>query len=230
MSKKDYSQMDEALTLAGRGDFSGLAVIAGKLGSADDEVRIRAAYYCSLIGSVAFVKSLTPLAQKDKIAGNRNQAIWALANIGRPQVIPVLINGLKDADPAIRGDARAALYRIAGKEVLKLLADEEDEEDPDEYDRVLAWWDHNSVRFDPGKVFSWGEPSEPAIFIHRLKNPGIGTPDAVLNSLRNWTGENFGDGPLADVIKKWERWCTQHCSTYEPGRRYFHSHLVPETI
>src|SRR5262245_25895757 len=118
-------RLDVALALAETGDFAGLDTIVDALASDNAEVQIKAAYYCERIGFSAAIEPLSRMAVGDQVSDNRNQAIYALAAIGRPAVVPVLIAALDDADTERRQDARTALYRVVGKGVLPFLADED---------------------------------------------------------------------------------------------------------
>lgn len=223
------TRLDAALALAQAGDFVGLDTIVDALASDDAEVRIKAAYCCERIGFSAAIEPLSHMVTDDPVSDNRNQAIFALVGIGRPVVVPALIAALDDDDDERREDARVALYRVIGKDVLRLLADEDGggAREPTESDWVAAWWQTQSARFDPALVYAMGELASPGVFIHQLKATRTALPDAILNALHDWTGNNFGQSPLPKVIAKWEKWWAKNSANYEAGRRYFYGHRVP---
>lgn len=222
-------RLDAALTRAQAGDFTMLDIIADGLMSDDAEVRIRAAYCCERIGFASALDRLSQMATGDPVSDNRNQAIWGLVAIGRPGVIPALIVELGDVDDARREDARAALYRMLGREVVPLLADEEGggEQDWSESRRVSMWWQTRSAGFDAELVYAYGMLASPAVFIQQLTVTISTLPDAILGALHDWTGEDFGQSPLPKVIAAWESWWMRNATKYEAGRRYFYSHRVP---
>ena len=222
-------KLEDALALARTGDFSGLDVLVAALASDDAEVRIKAAYYCERIGFPAAIGPLSRMAAEDSESHNRNQAIYALVGVGRPAVVPALVAALNDPDGERREDARTALYRLLGRDVLPLLSDEEwgDGRDPDEAERVAEWWRKAEANFDPGLVYYMGEPASPGLFIEQLKQTQTSLPDALLNPLSDWTGEDFGQQPLPKVISRWEKWWGANREKYVPGRRYFYGHPVP---
>ena len=223
-------QLEAALNAAKTGDFSGLDAIVAAVAHEDGEVRIKAAYCCERIGFAAATDPLSRMAAGDPVSDNRNQAIYALASIGRPAVVPPLIACLSDDDPARRDDARTALYRVLGEDALRQLADEDDEgaRDDGETARVTAWWDAQSARFDPARVYAFGQLAGPAVFIALLEAAAAALPDAYLDALSDWTGQDFGQTPpLSKVITKWSKWWAANSASFEPGRRYFYSHPVP---
>ncbi len=223
------TRLDGALALAEVGDFAGLDTIIDALASDDAEVRIKAAYCCKRIGFSAAIEPLSHMVADDPVSDNRNQAIFALAGIGRPAVVSALITALADDDAERREDARVALYRVIGKDVLRLLADEDggSARDPTESRRVAAWWQAQSVRFDLALVYAMGDLASPGVFIRQLRATRTALPDAILNALRDWTGNDFGQSPLPKVIAKWEKWWAKNGTNYEAGRRYFYGHRVP---
>jgi hypothetical protein len=223
------TRLDAALTLAQAGDFSGFGAVVEALKSHDGEVRIRAAYCCERIGCAAAIDPLSRMVTDDSISDNRNQAMFALVAIGRPSVVPHLIAALNDEEFERREDARVALYRVVGKVMLRVLADEEDggDRDPDESRKVAAWWTSQSAGFDSALVYALGELAGPRVFIRQLRVKHAPLPDAYLDALRDWTGQDFGQSPLAKVAAKWEKWWAANNGAYEPGRRYFYGHAVP---
>jgi HEAT repeat protein len=222
-------ELESALAQAQQGDFSGLDTIVDALTSENGEVRIKAAYYCQRIGFSAAIEPLSRMALDDPVSDNRNQAIFALVGIGRAGVVPVLISALDDEDVERREDARVALYNVLGKDVLSLLGDEEGGVDRDlaETLRLATWWETHAARFEPERVYSVGELASPGTFIGQLKAAQTSLPDAILDALCDWTGEDFGNAPLKTVITKWERWWSKNSGSYEPGRRHFFGHVVP---
>lgn len=219
-------QVNGALAAAQDGDFSGVTTIVAALTHADAGVRLRAAYCGQRIGPAAAVDPLSEMARRDPESDNRNQATYGLAGVGLPAAVAALIDVLADEDDSRRDDARTALYRVVGRRVLAQLADG-DVRDERERDRVAEWWRTQSSRFDPARVYAMGEPASPATFIRELKASRTNLPDAYLNSLRDWTGQDFGQSPRSTVVKQWEKWWAAHRGGYEPGRRYFYGHLVP---
>lgn len=221
-------RLEVALQLAQTGDFSGIDTIVRALAHDDGEVRIEAAFCCQQIGCSAAISPLTRMAISDPLSGNRNQAIYALAAIGRPAVVPAIITALNDEDPERRDDARTALARLFGRGVLPRLADEFDDGDRDEErDRVAEWWRVQSGRFDPELVYFMGKPASPGSFIRELMTTKTSLPDAYLSALRDWTGQDFGQAPLSKVVTRWKTWWTRNRRHYEAGRRYYYGHRVP---
>ncbi len=224
-------RLDEAFRLAESGDFSGLPVLIEGLRSENHDVRIRAAWLSGRIGSRQATEAVADMARNDPVSANRNQAIFALAGIGRPAVVPVLAEALSDPDRDRRNDARTALYRLLGRGVTRLLADEDgqDHADPEEPGRVMDWWREQSGQFDPERVYFMAEPASPGVFIGQLEARRHDVvPDAILNALNDWTGQDFGRRlPLPGVIRKWQSWWSANHEHYEAGRRYFHGYPVP---
>jgi hypothetical protein len=133
---------------------------------------------------------------------------------------------------ATKATVRAALYQLVGKDVLPLLSDEEsgDERDYDESERVAEWWRKTAGNFDSDRVYSMGEPASLGVFIEQLKRTQSSLPDAILNRLSDWMGQDFGQEPLPEVILKWEKWWDANQDKYIPGRRYFYGHPVPADL
>ncbi len=221
------NRLNAALAQAEQGDFSELAFIVDALTHADASVRLRAAYVCQRIGSASAVAPLSKMATSDPASENRNQAICALATIGALDAVPALIAALDDEDGERREDARAALYQLLGDAVLRLTADEVDGPDPAERERVADWWQQHEAGFDPALVYAFGEPASPAVFIRRIKSARSMLPDAYLDALRDWTGQDFGQKPLTKTIAKWDAWWEAHAGDYARGRRYFYGRAVP---
>lgn len=221
-------RLDAAVTLAESGDFTGLGTIVDALASDDNEVRIKAAYCCERIGFPAAIGPLTRIVSSDDQSDNRSQAMYALCSIGRPAAVPPLIAGLSDEDEGCRDSARTALFRVIGPRLLPYLVDEEGgESDPEERDRMEKWWRTQSARFDPALVYTKGEPASPGTFIRQLKTTRTVLPDAILDMLHDWTGQNFGASPKSKAIAKWEKWWMASRARYRRGHRYFFGHLVP---
>jgi hypothetical protein len=231
MGSAEKQRLDDASRLAESGDFSGLPVLIEGLRSENDDVRIRAAWLSGRVGSPQAMEALADMARHDPISAIRNQAIFALVGIGRPVVVPVLAEALGDPDRDRRNDARTALYRLLGRMVTTLLADEDEQDhaDPEEPVRVMDWWREQSGRFDPERVYFMAEPASPGVFIGQLEARRHDVaPDAILNALSDWTGQNFGRRlPLSGTIRKWQSWWSANREHYEAGRRYFHSYPVP---
>jgi hypothetical protein len=211
------------------GDFEPLEVIIGALSHSSREIRFWAAYHCNQIGCAAAIPALSRLAVKDADSDVRSQALYALADVGRPAVVRVLIGGLRDTDPEPRAAARAGIFRMFGRQMLPLLSEEEDsgEFDPTEAKRIAAWWSEHRSRFDPRLVYAFGQPAGPGAFIRFLKASKVGGGSAMLIALKEWTGQDFDQEPLTKVIAKWEKWWSKNRSSYEPGHRYFYSYKVP---
>lgn len=222
-------QVNAALERAKTGDFSGLPAVVTALTHEDDGVRIRAAYVCQRIGPTIAVEPLSHMARRDPVSDNRNQAIYALASIGRPAVVPVLIAALADEDAARRDDVRTALYQVLGTELLSVVSDDENggERDEDEVARVSGWWEAQSAQFDATRVYAFGQLAGPAIFISQLGAATSPLPDAYLDALRDWTGQEFGQTPLSKVKRQWEKWWATNRDQFEAGRRYFFGRVVP---
>jgi hypothetical protein len=219
-------QLDAAFERAKGGDFGGLDTIAEGLTDEDREIRLRAAWYCQQIGFPAAIGNLARMATGDEASENRNQAIYALAGVGRPAVVSTLISALNDEEPERREDARTALYYVLGKQVMPLLSDEF-EEDPEEASGAADWWKEESGNFDKSQVYFMGEVAGPGSFIEELKVERPAVPDAFLASLNYWTGEDFGEEPFAEVVSKWDEWWDKNRQNYEAGRRYFYGRPVP---
>lgn len=222
-------EVNAALERAKAGDFSGLPAIVGALTHDDDGVRIRAAYCCQRIGPPSAIEPLSRMAAGDPVSDNRNQAMFALAAIGRPAVVEPLMAGLEDEDAERRADARVALYQVLGIAALRVTADEEDEgaRDEEEPRRVADWWHAQAARFDAARVYAYGEPASPGVFIAQLEAAQSSLPDALLDALRDWTGQEFGEAPLARVTAQWSTWWPANTRAFEAGRRYFYGHPVP---
>jgi hypothetical protein len=222
-------RIEAALGLARSGHFQGLDVIVQCLSDADEEVRLDAADASMHIGFTAALDPLSAMIRADPMSDNRSQAIYALVGLGRPAVVPVLVGALGDDDIKRRQDARAALYRVLGREVVPLLGDEDGGEnrDPDEIPRTLAWWETQAQNFRAEWSYVQGKPGSPGALIEALKASPSEWPDAILNALEDWTGRNLGERPLSEIVADWERWWTDHRDEYELGRRYFYGYRVP---
>ncbi len=146
MGSAEKQRLDYVFRLAESGDFSGLPVLIEGLRSENDDVRIRAAWLSGRIGSHQATEAVADMARNDPVSANRNQAIFALVGIGRPAVVPVLAEALGDPDRDRRNDARTALYRLLGRGVIRLLADEDEQDhaDPQEPVRVMDLWREQS--------------------------------------------------------------------------------------
>lgn len=216
--------------LAESGDFSGLPVLIDGLRSENDDIRIRAAWLSGRIGSHQATEAVADMVRNDPVSANRNQAIFALVGIGRLGVVPVLAEALGDLDRDRRNDARTALYRLLGRGLTRLLAneDEYDHADPAEPVRVMDWWREQSGKFDHERVYFMAEPASPGVFIGQLEARRHDVvPDAILNALSDWTGQNFGRRlPLQGTVREWRSWWSANREHYAPGRRYFHGYLV----
>jgi hypothetical protein len=219
--------LQTALAAAMAGELRHLGSIVAALDHADDEVRLSAARLCERIGPSAAIAPLSRMAVSDRVSDNRNQAICALLGIGRPAGVPALIDALGDPEGARRDDARWALVRLLGKDLAHLLADEIDPPDPQERVRVTAWWREHAAGFDPTLCHAFGAPASPLLFIDELRASRSAAPDAALAMLTEWTGEDFGHGPRARVLAKWQRWWQSHAAAYPPGRRMFRGVPVP---
>lgn len=125
MPRTTENELHAAFALAKKGDFSGLGVLVAGLGTDRNEVRLRAAYYCALVGHPAAIAPLIRMIKMDPDSDNRGQAMYALAGIGRPEVVPPLIALLGDTDPSRRSDAGTALHQVLGDRIVRLLSDEE---------------------------------------------------------------------------------------------------------
>lgn len=219
----------DAEARAQSGDFSQLPAVIRAIGSANPDVRLRAAYVAGRIGTPQAIDALKAMAVRDEVSANRNQAIFALAAIGRPAVVPALIDALHDPDVERRMDARIALFQLLGPDVFKPMVEEDQDEGPDleEIDRVTRWWSERSMAFDPARVYAFGVPATPGVFIEQAAAADSELPDAYLNALTDWTGEDFGQAPLSRVLTQWRRWWMAERSKFEPGRRYFFGHPLP---
>jgi hypothetical protein len=219
----------DAIARAQTGDFSGWVAVQEALASPIVELRTEAAGVCERIGFSAAVEPLSRMATSDPDTDARNQAIYALVAVGRTAAVPPLIAVLDDPDYERRQDSRTALYRVLGRDVFSVLADEDGGPDPDseESGRVTKWWQSRKNRYQADRVYAFGELASPAVFIEEIKKVPVPLPDAHLNALRDWTGQDFGQTPLRKVIHKWEKWWAEHRDRYEPGRRYFYGHSVP---
>jgi HEAT repeat protein len=219
--------LQAAVAHAQTGDFTGLEAIVRALAHDDKEIRLEAAYCCKRIGFSAALEPLCRMAHTDLASENRAQAIYALGGIGYPSAVPAIIRGLDDDEDECRTAARTVLYRMLGHEILPFLGDEGDERDPAEMVRVAELWAKRAHHFDTTRAYAIGELAGPGVFIARLKTTATALPDAYLNLLRDWTGEDFGTSPLPQVIVNWESWWARNALQYEAGRRYFYGHPVP---
>jgi hypothetical protein len=224
--------IEEAVRAAESGDLRQLHVISEGLLSADPDVRIKAAAAAERIGSPGLVEPLADMALHDDQSPNRNQAIYALAGIGTAAVVPVLAEALNDPDPERREDARTALFRVLGGQVLPLFPDVDDEEGDTtgstEASQLLRWWSDHSADFDDQLTYFLGRPASLARIVEEIKRRSPGVPDAYLEMLGDWTGQYFGREPLSEMLANWRRWLADHGGDYEAGRRYFHGHRLPD--
>jgi hypothetical protein len=135
---------------------------------------------------------------------------------------------LQDIDPARRDDARTALYRVVGTEVVALVIYEDDEGcvGSDEVNAIREWWDGARRRFDEREAYFLGDPTNPRRVVEEIEHQGPALPDAYVQMLENWTGEEFGRDSIADVLARIRAFLANH-EEFEPGQRYFYSHRVP---
>jgi hypothetical protein len=219
----------DAEARAKTGDFSGLPLIVEAIGSDNPDVRLRAAYVAGRIGAPRAIHRLAHMALHDPVSANRNQAMFSLSAIGRPAVVPPLIEAVGDEDVERRMDARIALYQMLGPDVFAPMVEEDQNEgpDPDEIARLREWWAERAPRFDPDRVYAFGVLASPEIFIVQTTTAQSEMPDAYLNLLTDWTGQDFGQEPLSKVLPRWTKWWSAAERHYEPGRRYFFGHPLP---
>lgn len=222
------SDLDEVLAAARTGDFGGLDVLVAALRSPDQDVRLRAAYFCDRIGPADAVPVLCTLARDDSSPAVRNQALAALAATGLVGAVPALIDVLGDDDPELREDAEAALYVLIGDEVPALLRRAHDNDEPDagQQDRLRAWWTERAPDFDPGTVYRAGLPAGPTALVDQLEDLAAVPQDSVTAALLDWTGVEF-PGSRVSVNRRWRAWLREYGDAYVPGRRYFAGHRVP---
>jgi hypothetical protein len=229
MTPNQQQPVLDAEARAKAGDFSGVPAIVQAIDHANQDVRLRAAYVAGRIGLAQAIEPLATMARRDPVSPNRNQAIYSLSAIGRPAVVPALIDALNDEDVERRMDARIALYQMLGPDVFAPMVEEDEGEgpDPEEIDRVTDWWAERASTFDPARAYAFGVPASPGVFIEQVAAADSSLPDAYLNALTDWTGQDFGQEPLAQVQVKWRQWWAAEARKYEPGRRYFFGHPVP---
>lgn len=228
-------RLEAALTLAKHGDMSGRDVLLDGFQDNQEGARGLAGYYAGRIGALWAIQPLAAMLANDPHSNNRNVAIYALQDIGRAEVIPHLIKALGDEDAERREDARTALFRLLGDQVLPVLANPDDlindvtgevERDAEEVQRVSHWWQSVAGKFQPGTAYRYGFPESPGILIAQMKAQKALPVDELLTRLEDWTGENFGSEPIAEVITRWESWWRENADKYEPGRKYFHGRRV----
>jgi hypothetical protein len=114
--------------------------------------------------------------------------------------------------------------------MFNLLADEFDERSG-EADDIAHWWSTQVAAFDPECVYYGGRLASPGVFIEEMKLAMDRAPDqspsALYRSLEDWTGRTFEADDVGATIARWEAWWSEHSTEYRPGKRYFHTHLVP---
>jgi HEAT repeat protein len=221
--------IEEVVRTAESGVFDRLDTIEDGLRGDIPEVRMKAAFAAERIGSPRFVDSLSRMALHDEESPNRNQAIYALGGIATPAVVPVLAAALGDSDGERREDARTVLYRMLGRDVINLFADEDDEVDDSRSEElgVLDWWANRSVTVAPHLVYFHGEPASLGRVIEEVERLGPDPAEAFLGMLHDWTGEAIEGDSATEIAAAWRRWVAKHGRHYEVGRRYFHGHPVP---
>jgi hypothetical protein len=221
------TRLTAAFELAKLGEFTGEETILRGLVDDDREVRIKAASYCGQVGFAHAVEPLIRMATSDRESHNRNQAMYALVGVGRIRGVAGLIEALKDEEEERRGDARTSLYRLLGRSVVALLADDF-ELDAAEPVRLAAWWQQKEAAFDPALVYAAGDPTSPGGFIEQLKKMRRNdVPEATLDALECWTDVRFGGMSRKKLIAAWEKWWDAQRERYQTGCRYFYGHRVP---
>jgi hypothetical protein len=219
----------DAEAKAKTGDFSGLPAVIAGLAHENPDVRLRAAYVAGRIGWPQTIDQLSEMALQDNVSDNRSQAILSFAGIGRPTVVPALIEALNNDEVERRMDARITLYRVLGADVFDPLADEDESEGPDEKEviSITTWWQERMSRFDTNRVYAFGMLASPGVFVQQLETAESLLPDAYLHALTDWTGQEFGQSPLPKLIAQWKQWWSAHQHEYETGRRYYYGYPVP---
>ena len=114
-------------------------------------------------------------------------------------------------------------------DVCEPLVEDDQDAGPDqaEIDRVTTWWAERATTLDPALAYAFGLPATPGVFIEQAAAAESSLPDAYLNALTDWTGQDFGQSSLPAVLAEWQKWWTSAERNYEPGRRYFYGHPVP---
>lgn len=225
-------RIQAAFELAKLGVFDHLVIIANELQNKNWSVRAEAARSLGRIGPAAYVAPLSALL-KDEVLANRNVAIYALQKIGRPVVIPALIERMQEQDREIREDVSTALYRIAGSNMLPVLYPEDDLEMATEefssvevYEKCMAWWNQHKTEYDPDKVYILGAPATPGVLIDAIRRSPGALPDAYIGLLEDYTGVRFKSTTLKTLVSEIEAWWASHKEEYIPGVKYFFGRSV----
>lgn len=224
MSANDpYEQLEASYELAKRGSLEGRDLFIQSLQNPDPEVRLEAA---GLLGQIGPSWAIAPVGEllNDPKSYLRNEAIFALMNIGRAGVVPWLIKALADQDDERREDARVALATLLGDEIP--ISSGTDETGEQETGRVAMWWDSAKARFQSDLCYYNGRVSSLSEWIASLKNASPVHFDWVTQRLHWYTGVDFGTDPAETVAAKWALWWRDHSATYEVGCRYFYGHSV----
>jgi hypothetical protein len=177
-----------------------------------------------LLGRIGAPWAVEPLASllHDPDPDVRGEAILALARTNQTSAVPILVGAL--ADPERREDARVGLMRLLGGEVADQLSTEGD--DPDEADRVRAWWAANEHRFPPDVAIFEGAPLaiDPDVALLATASPSI--LGQLVDEIQNWVGADLPDGTPAEQAAWLRAWWPANRDRFAIGRRYYYGHPV----
>jgi HEAT repeat protein len=105
-----------ASILASHGDKSGLPELVMALKGG--EAALGPMYTLRSLGAREAIPDLMPLLDHPKLRG---AALDVLAGLGAPGIRPAVLEGLKSADPHVRGNAAVAITNLDGKKAIPLL-------------------------------------------------------------------------------------------------------------
>lgn len=217
------NRLEAAFALAQHGIFEGKDVFLNALSDRQEWARLKAAEMLHQIGPSWAISQLGNLLN-DEESYIRNQAIWALVGVGRPAVVPFLIQALQDPDEERREDGRAALVLLLGKEVPVVSGLEGETEE--EFTRVYHWWRDRQAYYDEARCYYRGNPISLGQWIRMLDTSPQPTREWITDSLKWWTGLELGSASDPKLALVWEEWWSENSHLYEVGRRYFYGHVV----
>ncbi len=234
-SGDDFEKIESAFELAKFNLWSGVDFLLATLNHPNWERRSDAINYLGQIGVFKAIDPIGDLITKDTFDEVRREGIHALQVMGYTEGVSHILKALKDDAFVCREDARIAVYRLLGEEVLPLLDPEEEMLIEDDYERkqyylsnaeiVNDWWSNNYANYSPGKVYFFGNLITPIIFLNKISHLELYESDAYWAQLEVWTGQYFGE-PSKQMMEAWKSWITENSDKYIPGVRYFWGHLV----
>lgn len=227
-------RINAAFELTKLGIFKKINVLVEGLRDKDWEIKSDAIFYLGKIGWYSALNKIGNVIEEESLNDLKNNAIYSLQVMGFPEGVPYIIGALTDSEFQIRDDARNALYRFFGNNILPFINPSEEEFIEDEEKKenaytsdaleIKIWWANNEKLYTPGKAYFFGEPITPLnVFEKFLEEPFLN--DAYLDQLEDITGEKFGK-TSKEMIDFWGRWLNENDNKFIAGEKYFYGNKV----